>query len=255
VNFFTGFLTAPDNEIIKPDGSVAQNNIQKSYHLVLGTEWDIKNWEFTMEPWAKIFTQLIEINRYKLFPSDPDFGIETGKAYGFDLTTKYTKGRYYLWGVYSYGSVTRNDGRQTYPTPYDRRHNINILAAYTAGKKSDWELSVRFNFGSAFPFTQTQAFTELMDFSNGINTDYLTQNGNLDIVYAKDINGGRLSAYHRVDLSAKKRIATGVFSNLEISASVSNVYNRQNIFYIDRIRNTRTYQLPIFPTLGLAWSF
>lgn len=255
VNFFTGFLTAPDNEIIKPDGSVARNNIQKSYHLVLGTELDIKNWEFTMEPWAKIFTQLIEINRYKLFPTDPDFGIETGKAYGFDLTTKYAKGRYYLWGVYSYGSVTRNDGRQTYPTPYDRRHNINILAAYTAGKKSDWELSVRFNFGSAFPFTQTQSFTEQMDFSNGINTDYLTQNGNLNIVYAKDINGGRLSAYHRVDLSAKKRIATGVFSNLEISASVSNVYDRQNIFYIDRIRNTRTYQLPIFPTLGLAWSF
>jgi hypothetical protein len=255
VNFFTGFLTAPDYEIKNPDGSIAKNNIQKSEHLVGGVEVDFGNFEITAEPWYKHFTQLIAINRYKLFPTDPDFSIETGKAYGLDLTMKYTKGRQYLWAVYSYGYVDRNDGVQTYPTPFDRRHNVNLLASYTAGKKWDWEFSARFNYGSAFPFTQTQAFVERVDFSNGISTDYLTQNGNLDIQYAGKINGGRLSDYHRLDLSMKKKFYTGNNSSLEAAASISNVYNRQNIFYIDRIRNTREYQFPIFPSLGISWTF
>lgn len=255
VNFFTGFLTAPDYEIANPDGSLAKNNIQKANHAVAGIEVDVKNLEFTLEPWYKQFSQLITINRYKLFTTDPDFSIETGKAYGVDFTAKYTKGRHYVWAVYSYGYVDRNDGRQTYPTPFDRRHNINLLASYNAGRKYDWEMSIRFNYGSAFPFTQTQAFVERMDFSNGISTDYLTQNGNLDIIYANQINGGRLSDYHRVDLSLKKKFTISKYSSLETSASISNAYNRQNIFYIDRIRNTREYQFPIFPSLGVAWSF
>ena len=119
----------------------------------------------------------------------------------------------------------------------------------------DWEFSARFNYGSAFPFTQTQAFVERVDFSNGISTDYLTQNGTLDIQYAGKINGGRLSDYHRLDLSMKKKFYTGNNSSLEAAASISNVYNRQNIFYIDRIRNTREYQFPIFPSLGISWTF
>ncbi|MEZ5045702.1 MAG: TonB-dependent receptor [Chitinophagaceae bacterium] len=253
VNFFTGFLTAPDFEIKDPEGNVANNNIQKAKHLVLGAEFDIKNIEFTLEPWYKSFGQLIALNRYKLFASDPDFSVEKGKAYGVDFTMKYAKTRYYFWGVYSYGYVDRYDGRQTYPTPFDRKHNINVLASYIMGKKMDWEFSARFNYGSPFPFTQTQAFIEQLNFSNGISTNYVSQNGNLGVLYADQINGGRLSPYHRIDLSMKKSFALKS-STVELSASLSNAYNQKNIFYIDRIRNTRIYQLPIFPSIGLSWS-
>ena len=256
VNFFTGFLTAPDNEIQRPDGTIAPSNIQKSYHLIGGVEVDVKDLEFTLEPWYKYFSQIITLNRYKLASTDPDFIIESGKAYGIDFTCKYSKGRKYVWAVYSYGYVDRYDGKQTYPTPFDRRHNVNILASYVAGKKSDWEFSARFNYGSAFPFTQTQSFIEKMDFgTNGISTNYLTQNGGLEVVYADKINGGRLSDYHRLDISMKKKFKTSKHGVLEASGSISNTYNRENIFYIDRITNKREYQLPIFPSLGLSWSF
>jgi hypothetical protein len=256
VNFFTGFLTSPDFELNKPDGSPAKNNIQKAYHFVGGVEVDVKDFDFTLEPWYKYFGQIVTLNRYKLTASDPDFIIESGKAYGVDVTCKYSKGRKYLWAVYSYGYVDRYDGKQTYPTPFDRRHNVNVVASYTAGKKSDWELSLRFNYGSAFPFTQTQAFIENINFnSQGINTNYLTQNGNMQVLYANKINGGRLSDYHRLDLSAKKRFATGIRSFLEVSASVSNTYNRENIFYINRITNKREYQLPVFPSMGISWNY
>ncbi|MBK7762753.1 MAG: carboxypeptidase-like regulatory domain-containing protein [Bacteroidetes bacterium] len=256
VNFFTGFLTSPDYSLKKPNGSEAKSNIQKSYHLIGGVEIDIKEVDITVEPWIKYFGQIVTINRYKLNASDPDFLIESGKAYGLDITCKYAKGRTYLWGVYSYGYVDRYDGKQTYPTPFDRRHNVNVLASYVAGKKSDWELSARFNYGSAFPFTQTQAFIENMNFGNqGISTNYLTQNGNFQVLYADKINGGRLSDYHRLDLSIKKKFLTGIRSFLEVSGSVSNAYNRENIFYIDRVTNTREYQLPVFPSLGVSWTF
>ncbi len=256
VNFFTGFLTAPDFEIEKPGGGIAPDNIQKSYHLIGGVEVDVKDFDFTLEPWYKYFGRIITINRYKLLPTDPDFTIETGKAYGLDITCKYAKGRKYFWAVYSYGYVDRYDGKQTYPTPFDRRHNVNLLASYTAGKKSDWEFSARFNYGSAFPFTQTQSFIEKIDFSNtGIGTNYLTQNGSLNILYADKINGGRLSDYHRLDISMKKRFNTGNHTSLEASGSISNAYDRQNIFYIDRVTNKREYQLPIFPSVGLSWAF
>lgn len=256
VNFFTGFLTAPDNEIKRPDGSIARSNIQKSYHLVAGVEVDAGDFDFTAEPWLKYFGQIVTLNRYKLLSSDPDFLIENGKAYGLDITCKYAKGRKYLWAVYSYGYVDRYDGKQTYPTPFDRRHNVNILASYVAGKKSDWEFSARFNYGSAFPFTQTQAFIEKPDFgTQGISTNYLSQNGTMEIVYASKINGGRLSDYHRLDLSVKKKFKTGPQSSLEASGSISNAYNRENVFYVDRITNKRENQLPIFPSLGLSWSF
>lgn len=255
VNFFAGFLTAPAFEVEDKQGKNVNNNIQKAYHIIGGIEVDKGNFEFMVEPWFKNFTQLISINRYKLKPEDSDFIIETGKAYGVDFTTKYVKDRMYFWGVYSYGYVDRFDGEQTYPTPFDRRHNVNLLASYTAGRKYDWSFSVRFNYGSAFPFTQTQSLYEKVDFSGGLSTNYLQQNGNLGILYANDINGGRLSAYHRLDISGSKKFEFTNKTILEISLSLTNAYNQQNIFYIDRIRNTREYQLPIFPSAAVSWSF
>jgi hypothetical protein len=42
---------------------------------------------------------------------------------------------------------------------------------------------------------------------------------------------------------------------LEATASVINVYNRKNIFYVDRITNERVDQLPILPAIGLSLTF
>ena len=97
------------------------------------------------------------------------------------------------------------------------------------GKKWDWEVSARFNYGSAFPFTQTQTFTENMNFSGGIGTDYLTQNGSLNIVYADKINGGRLSDYHRLDLSMKKKFSFGKFCYCIPFFLKENFYQKQKV--------------------------
>lgn len=256
VNLFTGFLTAPDGQLTGIDGEDVNTNLQRSSQAVVGVEVDLlDNLELTFEPYYKKFGQLININRNKLLPSDPNFEVEVGDAYGLDFLVKYDYRNFYLWVAYSLGYVNRDNGEQQYPPHFDRRHNLNVVASIAWGKDKSWELDARFNFGSGFPFTLTQGFYELINFSDGINTDYTTQNGDLGIVYDDSLNTGRLPYYHRVDIAVKKKIQISENSLLELNASVINVYNRENIFYFDRVNYERVNQLPILPSIGASLTF
>ncbi|HUM46913.1 MAG TPA: TonB-dependent receptor [Chitinophagales bacterium] len=256
VNLFTGFLTAPDGQLLGADGQPVNSNLQRAYQGVVGIEADItSNIELTVEPYYKHFGQLININRNKLLPTDPNFEVETGDAYGLDFLVKYDFRKFYLWVAYSLGYVTRDNGEQVYPPHFDRRHNLNIVASYTWGKDKSWEVDARFNFGSGFPFTLTQGFYEQINFLDGINTNYTTQNGNLGIVYDDSLNTGRLPYYHRFDVAIKKKIQIAENSQLELNASIINVYNRENIFYFDRVSYQRVNQLPILPSIGASLTF
>ena len=212
-------------------------------------------WTINIEPYLKRFTQLININRNKLSDFDPDFITETGEAYGIDLSARYQAQNGYLWATYSLGRVTRDDGNQVYPTIFDRRHNINLLGVYTFGKNKLWEASLRWNMGSGFPFTQTQGFYEQNDFTNLLFTNILTGNFGLGTILTDEINGGRLPFYHRLDASVKRTIEFGKHTSMDINLSITNVYNRENIFYVDRVTNSRVNQLPILPALGVQFNF
>jgi len=256
VNLFTGFLSAPDNQLYGIDGEPVNNNLQRALQAVIGVEFDLsQNIELTLEPYYKYFGQLININRSKVFPSDPDFEVETGDAYGIDLLTKYDYKNFYLWLAYSLGFVKRDNGEQVYPPHFDRRHNLNVVGSYKWGKDKSWEVDARFNFGSGFPFTLTQGFYEQINFLQGINADYLTQNGDLGIIYDDSLNTGRLPNYFRLDIAAKKEFQISQNTNLELNASIINVINRENIFYFDRIRYERVNQLPILPSVGASLTF
>ncbi|MBL7691536.1 MAG: carboxypeptidase-like regulatory domain-containing protein [Flavipsychrobacter sp.] len=263
VNLFTGFLMSPDQQYKNANGDFVKSTLQKSYHLVAGVEVDVQRVELNAEPWIKYFPQVNELNRNKsaLVAGDPDFAASNGVAGGIDLSAKYSHDRVYLWVAMGYQKVTytgvdAKGQKQTYPTPFDTRYNSNVVASYTAGKKKDWELSTRFNFRAPFPFTQTQGYYENANMTGqGIATNPLVQNGSYGVLYSDIINGGRLSYFHRLDVSAKKKFTINERSKLEATVAITNVYNRQNIFYVDRITNGKEYQLPFFPSANLTWSF
>ncbi len=224
------------------------------FHLTLNVEGYIKN-----------FKQLINVNNNKIYddvasnsgkPDElkKDFIVESGMAKGVDISLKFEYKKYYLWAVYSLGYVTRYDGNVTYSPVFDRRHNVNVVGAYTFGKSLLWEANVRFNYGSGFPFTPTQGFYPYLNFSGGINTNYTTDNGYLGIIYG-ELNSYRLPDYARLDLTLKRTFVIGKNSNLEATASVINATNRSNIFYFDRVRYKRVDQLPIMPALGVSMTF
>lgn len=271
VNLFYGFLSGPENlqkTFITESGKEVEitHALQKAYHAIAGFEVDLtKKLSLNMEGYFKRFTQLSNLNRNKIFEDTPDnnsrpeilkkdFIIETGNAYGCDFVFKYEYKRLYFWAVYSIAWVDRWDGNITYYPVFDRRHNVNLVSTYTFGKDLNWEASARWNLGSGFPFTQTQGYYERYSFSEGINANYTTANGELGIQYA-GLNEGRLPYYHRLDLNIKRIFPISENSIIEATAGVTNAYNRQNIFYFDRVRYQRVDQLPFMPNIGVVWTF
>ncbi|MDY0342005.1 MAG: TonB-dependent receptor [Lentimicrobium sp.] len=267
VNLFYGFLSGPDNLQSEFDGDKVKHKLQKSEHIILGAEVDpFKNVTVNVEVYYKNFSQLTNINRYKIFEDETgsysdkpeylrkDYIIENGDASGLDISLKFDDRKVYLWAVYSLAWVNRYDGQIEYVPHYDRRHNVNLVSSYRFGNKQLWEFNARWNFGSGFPFTQTQGYYEKLTFGQGAGTDYLTDNGFLGIQYAA-LNKARLPYYHRLDLSLMRRFELGKHSILELNLSVTNIYNRDNIFYVNRITGDKVYQLPIMPSFGLSLSF
>lgn len=271
VNFFQGFLSAPTGVA----NQQRRTTLQTSWHGLFGVQAELIPFlTTTVEGWYKGFTQLTNVNRDAQFPGDPAYVTETGEAYGVDLILKYQNANWYLYGTYGLARVTRTDRLdqdppRTYPPNFDRRHNVNVVAAYQSGQfevidpagrrlrpKFEvpiWEVSLRWGLGSGFPFTQTQGYFEKLDFTgDGAQTDISTQNGTLGLLLADELNGGRLPYYHRLDLAVKRRFLLRNKLLIETSASVINAYNRQNLFYFDRERFASVFQLPVVPTLGVT---
>ncbi len=257
VNLFVGFLSGPEQTIFKPGTrEKTDHRLQKAIHGIFGVEIDVsKKVELNIEPYIKDFTQLINVNRNKLEAEDPDYATETGQAYGIDFSVKYDYKDLYVWGTYSLGYVNRDDGEQVYPTIFDRRHNVNFLTTYNFGGDKLWEASVRWNLGSGFPFTLTQGFYSYLNFAEGLDTEYETENPDLGLLFSEDRNSGRLPYYHRMDVSLKRTFEFSKYSKLDATLSITNVYNRENIFFFDRVRYERVNQLPFLPSLGLILSF
>lgn len=268
VNLFYGFLTGTDNYASTYQGEKINSKLAKAQHLIFGFEFDLGKYvDLNVEGYYMNFQQLYNVNRNKQYDINqtgvPDYLKadvikETGWSAGMDATVKFEWKSLYVWLVYSLMKTERTDDVTTYSPQFDRRHNINVVAAYDfatkKGTKKDWSVSVRWNLGSGFPFTQTQGFYEQLVFGNGIATDYTSANGTLGIVYG-EVNTGRLPWYHRLDINIRKSFYFKKNLQLDVTAGATNVYNRDNVFYIDRVTFTRINQLPIMYNVGLNFEF
>ncbi len=270
VNLFYGFLVAPEDiqdEFVDEDGNVTEikSPTQKAQHYIAGFEYDLTdNISINIEGYFKNFSQLTNVNRNKVFASNTqgvpdelknDFIVESGTAKGIDFNLSYQTRQWYVWAVYSFAKVDRWDGFKTYSPIFDRRHNANLVVSYKLGKQLDWEVNARWNFGSGFPFTQNQGFYLQETFVDDVNTDITQTNSDDVTIQYAELNKGRLPDYHRLDLTVKKVFTFSENSSLEASVSVTNVYDRQNVFYVDRVSGERVDQLPILPSIGLLYSF
>jgi len=257
VNLFYGFLSSPTNSQLPNRflGKDMNNTLQKSQHIVLGTEIDVlKYTSINVEGFFKNFSQLTAMNRYKSSNQDKDFLWEKGVAYGGDITAKFEYKSLYIWAVYTLSWVNRTDEEISFYPHFDRRHNINLLTSYQWGKKrKSWQVDLRWNFGTGFPFTQTQAFIPRFGYGN-ISDNWINNNEEIFVMLA-EINKGRFPSYHRLDLSMKKKIFLTERNLIEISTSITNLYNYSNIFYIDRLTANVIHQLPVLYSIGIAWSF
>jgi hypothetical protein len=280
INLFYGFLSGSDNlqdsvKLANGRTRPVRHSLQKANHFIAGFEFDLnRRININVEGYLKQFTQLTALNRNKIYNENSveakdkpdvekkDFIVETGDAMGVDFVLKYDYKRTYIWFVYSLGKVTRFDGVQEdlegNLTPYfpvfDKRHNFNFVASYKFGKNLDWEFNARWNLGSGFPFTPNQGIYGNYNFNDGILTDYTTQNPELEVYYGQ-LNSARLPMYHRMDVNLKRVMFLTDNITFEANAGVTNIYNRENVFYFDRVKFKRVNQLPLMPSIGLSLSF
>ena len=67
-----------------------------------------------------------------------------------------------------------------------------------------------------------------------------------DLLVSIGMNGTQVIVL--TNLAANKTI-------LEIVGSITNAYNRNNIFYVNRVTSEEIYQFPLLPSFGMSYKF
>jgi hypothetical protein len=104
-------------------------------------------------------------------------------------------------------------------------------------------------YKSGLPYTPIIGYYDKLFFnSSEINTNI--SNNYLPYSVLGDRNSIRLPAYHRMDVGIS-RIFDFNLTRVSVDASITNVYNRENLFYYDRSTGERIYMLPFFVSVNV----
>ena len=178
-----------------------------------------------------------------------------GRVFGMDLRMEFRRGPLQVYVNYGLASVQYRamqpelmhwfgTADYSFRPAHDRRHQLNVALR---AEVRDFQIDVRWQFGSGRPFNRALGFDGflMMDGSR----DVFTEPGERRVIYESPFNG-ILPTYHRLDLSVERAFSIGQ-TRVIAQASVINLYDRANIFYLDVFTLQRVDQLPLLPSLGL----
>ena len=213
--------------------------------------------ETSVEVYYKTMQNQVEYREgYTPSLNDPeeDFTFGKGWSYGAEFFVNKSRGRltgcvgYTLsWTWRQFAAI--NQGNK-YPTKYDRRHDMSIVANYDLSKR--WKLGGAFVYGTG----NATSYPERFYLVNGVITQEFSR-----------INAYRVPAYHRLDFSATYTPKKNDHRKMQGSwvFSIYNLYSRKNPYFIyfsqdgDPIRGTQTIkalQVSLFPILpSITYNF
>ncbi|MBS3915800.1 MAG: TonB-dependent receptor plug domain-containing protein [Bacteroidetes bacterium] len=177
----------------------------------------------------------------------------SGEAYGWEIMTEKTRGRFTGWLSYSLMWNWRqfhelNQGNK-FPSRYDRRNNIYIAGVYRVKKNFDFSFSWTYNSGFAIT-------TPIAKYLSPTPQDPYRE-----IYIFGDRNNTRTRDNHRLDIAFNFEKALKNGSRIW-SIGVFNVYNRRNPFYVNLGYSASgervLYQvslLPILPNVSYKLNF
>ena len=247
-NVFTAWLGPP------------LGKLTKSEHYIMGYQFTASEaLEFSVEGYYKNLRNLY-VSEWTAFPRlTTNLQRASGDVKGIDFRVEFRNPNFYGFITYGLSSVEYSARQETlalwfgsesitFRPPHDRRHQVNALANW---KINDFNVNVRWNFGSGLPYNQVRGFDEFLLLDG--NVDVSQEPGDVRVIYDRPF-GGVLPTYHRLDVSVDREFPFkgGFFA---IQAGVVNVYDRTNIFSLDLFTLERTNQLPLIPTLGLKIEF
>ena len=224
-------------------------------HYVGGLEWWLPlELVLTTEFYYKTMDNLLELNENGDFadPND-DYFIGDGYAAGFEMLLKRSMGKFTGWLSYSFAMTKRHINNITYYPKHDRRHNFNVVLNYYLGR--DWQLGFIFTYGSGTPYTPA-----LGKYAN-YRWDLHFNEAQYDVENRMgEKNSVRYPAYHRMDLSIRKKFTLLGIVNYPY-LQIVNVYNRDNVllyFWDHEANPSKSIAVPMFPllpTIGIEFEF
>lgn len=139
-----------------------------------------------------------------------------GYAYGLELMLRKNNGRLNGWVSYTLSKSRRQideiNAGEWYRSPYDKPHNISIVASYELSSK--WSVSANWVYASGTPVTYPTGRFQI--------------EGNWVPIYSGR-NEYRYPAYHRLDLSATCQLSKpGKRFHHELNFSLYNAYGQKN---------------------------
>ena len=236
-------------------------NLGRSWQLVVGADWEPSERDLiSLEVYTTDLDDLVEFD--SRVPADQatltaeELFVTKGKGYarGVELFVRHRMDRWTGWLGYTLGWTSRTfaelNGGDPFRPKYDRRHDINALLAYQAGK---WKLAASFRFATGQAFTPAAARYQLDDPAIGDSSDSAQ-------VLSAARNSGRLLPYHRLDVSARRPF--GLFGlPAEVVIEVFNLYNRRNEWFVQYDTDeeitvaTMVRMLPVIPSVGVNFAF
>ncbi len=184
--------------------------------------------------------------------TDNNFTFGSGKSYGVELFLKKSVGKATGWIGYTLSKTTRifpevNQGKEFY-AKHDRRHDVSFIAMYVLNNKLTFSLVWVYATGNAITLPVSRYIIE----------------GQIINEYSEK-NSFRMSAYHRMDVSATYNFKKRKKYESSLNLSIYNVYNRHNPYFIyfDTVGNINDYEMKItakqvslFPILpSISWNF
>ena len=234
------------SNIIKPE---VADQVSAGFFMMTPTQM----YDFSVEGYYRHINNALDYRDGKTFSSEIEIErlilAGKGKGYGVEVSARKNGGKLTGWVNYTLSwSKTQIDGvngGKWYDANNDRRHDINIVAAYKLTDR--WTLSAAWIFNTGQALTAPSGKYEI--------------EGNW-IYYYTERNGYRAPDYHHLDLGAvwKKQYKR---TTHEWAISIYNVYNHYNPYIItfeDKgyKQGTRANQYSLFgivPSVSFALKF
>lgn len=194
------------------------------------------------EAYYKKSQNITEINYEKKYSSDQDLVSGNSESYGFEnkLNISNNYMHFSIGYTLAYAYKTVNDWHY-YPR-YDSRHAINTELEVNIGK--GWKTVLVWAYKSGLPYTPIIGYYDKMFFSSpSFNSNIYSSYYPYSVL--GDQNSSRMPSYHRMDIGVSKAFNFG-FARISVDASITNVYDRENLFYYDRSTGERVNMLPRF---------
>lgn len=204
----------------------------KSKQASLGVRWSINNaWAFSVEGYYKKMKDILEYSESASFFENESWQDRVeqgnGESYGLEFLLEKSKGKITGWLAYTLAESTRtfdniNNG-ETFPYKYDKRHDLNIVLNYELNES--WSINAVWTYKSGNAETLgVIKYPSNLGFLGGNSTSS-------DDIISQKRNDYRMSAYHRLDISAnwtKKKEKC----EHQVSLGIYNAYNRENPYKI-----------------------